>query len=177
MKKPARKDIVNYVKEDRLHLIVVGQSGPISCESGGTELKKATKQNDPDNSFSEDEEVLEEVQELPEVLAARKTKFRTSVSAEVYGQFNIQQTNWTPRVIAKSDEQTKRILTYMDKSFIFQNVDDDDRQVVADAFEIKEFEDQQTIIKENDDGDYFYVTGISIILQIGYPIIPIISHF
>lgn len=55
-------------------------------------------------SFSEEEELLEDVIELPEVLAATKTKFRTSVSAEVYGKFNIQNTNWTPRVIAKSDE-------------------------------------------------------------------------
>lgn len=55
-------------------------------------------------SFSEDEEVLEDVIDLPEVIAATKTKFRTSVSAEVYGKFNVQNTSWTPKVIAKSDE-------------------------------------------------------------------------
>ncbi len=45
----------------------------------------------------------------------------------------------------------------MDQSFIFQNVDEKDRQIIADAFEIKNYEPQTTIIKENDDGDYFYV--------------------
>lgn len=45
----------------------------------------------------------------------------------------------------------------MEKSFIFQNVDENDKQTVANAFEIKDFESNTSIIKENDDGDYFYV--------------------
>jgi len=45
----------------------------------------------------------------------------------------------------------------MAKSFIFQNVDDNDKKVVADAFEIMEFADESLVIKENDEGNYFYV--------------------
>ena len=54
----------------------------------GTILNKiaGNKEKNLNNSFSDEEDELEdEAQELPEVNTARKSKFRTSVSAEVYG--------------------------------------------------------------------------------------------
>jgi cAMP-dependent protein kinase regulator len=72
---------------------------------------------------------------------------RTSVSAEVYGQFNRKEVthrkfilkSFKARFIEKSQEQKDRIITRLMQSFMFSALDDKERDIVVNAMEEKKF--------------------------------------
>lgn len=81
---------------------------------------------------------------------------RTSVSAEVYGQFNKKE-DFQPRVIPKSEEQKERICQRLMQSFMFQALEDKERDIVVMAMEEKKYQPGDVIIKQGEDGGELYV--------------------
>lgn len=81
---------------------------------------------------------------------------RTSVSAEVYGNFNIKQA-FVPRVIPKTEDQIARIQTKVLKSFIFNNLDGRELKTVVDAMEEFTCKDKDIIIKQGDPGAVLFI--------------------
>jgi cAMP-dependent protein kinase regulator len=63
---------------------------------------------------------------------------RTSVSAEVYGAFN-KKGDYKAKVIAKNDDQVKRIKNRLSQAFMFSSLDERDQVIVINAFEEKTF--------------------------------------
>ena len=63
---------------------------------------------------------------------------RTSVSAEVYGNFN-KKSEFKARKISKNEEQVKRVRERLGKAFMFQCLDEKESQIVIDAMEVKKF--------------------------------------
>lgn len=61
---------------------------------------------------------------------------RAAVSAEVYGQFNKKE-NFKSRVIPKSEDQIQRIKARILQSFLFNNLESKDLNIVIDAMEEK----------------------------------------
>lgn len=64
---------------------------------------------------------------------------RAAVSAEVYGMFNKKE-DFQPRKIEKTDEQIQRIKARILQSFLFQNLEAKDLNIVIDAMEEKRVE-------------------------------------
>ena len=64
---------------------------------------------------------------------------RAAVSAEVYGAFNKKE-DFQARVIKKSEEQIHRIKARILQSFLFNNLDQGDLQIVINAMEEKSFQ-------------------------------------
>jgi len=116
--------------------------------------------NKQDNhSHSSEEEEHEEVEEIsPAIVSPTKStgKSRSSVSAEVYGQFN-KKGDFKPRVIAKTAEQKERILEKLSKAFMFANLEPKEKNVVIDAMEEVKVAKGDWVIKQGDDGDNIYV--------------------
>ncbi len=81
---------------------------------------------------------------------------RVSVSAEVYGQFNIKKA-FSPRIILKTDEQINRIKARMQECFIFSELDEKDLKTVINAFEEKKFQKYEKVIQQGDKGDILYL--------------------
>jgi len=108
------------------------------------ELAKADKKKQKQEIDSESEEGEEEEEEendktliLPEKLKG-PPKQRSSVSAEVYGLWN-KKGVYKPKVIPKSEEQKERIRKKINQSFIFQALDDNEKNIVIDSMDEKSF--------------------------------------
>ena len=93
---------------------------------------------------------------------------RDSVSAEAYGSFNKKEA-WTPVVIPKTEDQKARIIDKLNKSFMFQALEQKEQQMVVDAMQEKSFKyriyfylvkitsNGDTVISQGEDGDVLYV--------------------
>lgn len=96
---------------------------------------------------------------LPEDLAKKAAKGpRTSVSAEVFGQFNKKE-NFKPKVIQKSDTVKQAIMDKIEKAFMFSGLDAAEKQIIVDAMAEHHAITGEVIIREGDEGDSLYVVG------------------
>lgn len=98
---------------------------------------------------------------MDKLIEVRKSKQfgknqRSSVSAEVYGDFN-KKGIFTARVIKKSSEQKERIIQKTIKSIIFNSLDEKELNTVVDAMEERKFNTGDEIIKQGDNGDVLYL--------------------
>jgi hypothetical protein len=109
------------------------------------------------NNSSDDEYDEDEVVELPTAIKALP-KFRKSVSAEAYGQFN-KKGYFSARIIEKGDEANQVIKERLLHSFMFRALDDPDLDVVIAAMEEKIFNRNDTVIQQDEDGDELFVVG------------------
>ncbi|GLD93580.1 hypothetical protein PINS_up002172 [Pythium insidiosum] len=112
-----------------------------------------------DESESEDEEedrdALGEINEKPVAPKPIPKGRRTSVSAETIDPNNAK--HYERVVHPKSDEERARITKMVSENILFKSLDEKQHQIVLDAMFPKEFEPGETIIKQGDDGDNFYI--------------------
>ncbi|TMW64900.1 hypothetical protein Poli38472_009067 [Pythium oligandrum] len=111
-----------------------------------------------DESESEDDEESDAVGEINEKPAPPKPIVkgrRTSVSAETIDPHSAKQFE---RVIhPKSDEERQQITKMVAENILFKSLDEKQHEIVLDAMFPKDFEPGETIIKQGDDGDNFYI--------------------
>jgi len=120
--------------------------------------KSTASDKDDDASSSSGSEGAEEVGNLP-VMGKPQIKGpapRMSVSAEVFGKFNVEQA-YKPPVHPKSEDQKAAIREKMSKNFMFSCLNPKDKQAVLDAIVPVSYKQGETIIKQGDDGDNFYL--------------------
>ena len=111
----------------------------------------------PSSDEGEDEED-DFVDEIPQQLEQKFPKFRQSVSAEAFGQFN-KKVEFQPRVIEKDEETKEKIRERLNESFMFASLDDKDLKIVINAMEEKKYDQGDVIIKQGDDGDELFLVG------------------
>lgn len=81
---------------------------------------------------------------------------RTSVSGETFQPNKFD--DWTPTHYSeKSEEQLKRLAKSIGRNFLFNKLDDDNKRLVINSLEEKSVKKGTEIIKQGDEGDYFYV--------------------
>jgi cAMP-dependent protein kinase regulator len=94
------------------------------------------------NAYGEESDEDEEEEEVEELDSKKNSKpsqnFRTSVSAEAYGQFN-KKGNYKPKEIPKTKSQIERIKTRLSQAFMFSSLEERDQLIVIGAFEEKNF--------------------------------------
>jgi len=81
---------------------------------------------------------------------------RSSVCAEVYGNFNKKE-NFVPKIVPKTKEQIELITNRVKQSFIFSALEEKDLKTVVDAMEEKRFEKDDKIIEQGESGDVLYL--------------------
>lgn len=131
------------------------------------EMKKLKKKYDKE--FDHEEKVEsgsehdhdEDDDQVEEIIVAKKASIvkkgpRSSVSAEVYGSFNIKQV-FIPKVIPKTEDQIQRIHTKVLKSFIFNSLDERDLKDVVSAMEEHICVKDDTVIKQGDPGAVLFI--------------------
>jgi len=79
------------------------------------------------------------------------------VSAEAYGDWNKQKTNFEPPVYEKTPAQATRCLEILKQSFIFETIDEKSLDVLVKAMMKVEYKDGEKIITEGENGDYLFV--------------------
>ena len=79
-----------------------------------------------------------------------------SVSAEVFGKFNMQQ-EYTPPFYEKTPEQEAQIKLRMKGNFMFESLNPKDKKAVLGAIVPITKNAGDLIIKQGDEGDMFYI--------------------
>ena len=113
------------------------------------------KSENKSESESEDDEdsQLGDLSKNP--IKPKKIAPRTGVSAEAYGQFNKKE-DFVARIIPKTDGQIQRIKTSVIHSFLFNNLEPKDLEIVIGAMEEKRFKSGEYVITQGDRGDCLY---------------------
>lgn len=118
-------------------------------------LKLGKEEGEPEgvssSTSSDDDDYIDDHQiQLP------SNKFRTSVSAEAYGQWN-KRSDFRPRHIPKTNEQRQRIIEVIDKCFMFSSLEKIEKEVLILAFEERRFAPGDKVIRQGDDGNELFV--------------------
>lgn len=79
-----------------------------------------------------------------------------SVSAEVIGKFN-QEKEYVAPVYEKKPEERASITEKMEKNFMFNSLNPNEKQKIIDAVQAVTKKAGDVVIKEGDDGDNFYI--------------------
>lgn len=119
--------------------------------------KDETHAQTDDETDEDDEEndKFEEELNLKKQLNLKKGQ-RASVSAEAYGSFN-KKKEYVPREIQKSHDQLQRITSTLEKSFLFNTLDEKEKNTILLALEEKKLENGECVIKQGDQGDILYL--------------------
>jgi len=121
-------------------------------------LKQKTQStNSAGNDESYGSESEGELTELPVKLSTGPTTGpRMSVSAEVFGRFNLEK-EFKPPVHEKTDSQCDAIKLRMKNNFMFSSLNPKDSKAILQAIVPVKKAAGETIIMQGDDGDNFYL--------------------
>ncbi|GAV54191.1 hypothetical protein ZYGR_0AK06930 [Zygosaccharomyces rouxii] len=109
--------------------------------------------DDNDNNQSQFKRHLGNFRPLPTNFNAGR---RTSVSAETFQPGSLD--NWTPpHYVEKTPEQLDRLFKAVGGNFLFNKLDTDSKKLIINALEEKRVNKGTEIIKQGDEGDFFYV--------------------
>ena len=113
------------------------------------------KQSESENSSSEDSED-DYIEDLLPKITPKQMKPRSSVSAEAFGTWN-KKSDFTPRIILKTLEQEISIKSRLSKSFMFNALDDNEKDIVVKAVEERKFEPESMVITQGDNGSELFL--------------------
>ena len=85
-------------------------------------------------------------------------KKKMAISAESYGTYN-KLTEFKPPVIEKTQDQIHQIKSVLKMSFMFNQLDDKDLEIVINAMKIQKYSKGQVVIKQGDDGAELFIVG------------------
>lgn len=109
---------------------------------------------------SDDDELYDEYDEEQEFLQIKKQQanrgMRTSVCAEVYGEYNKKE-DFEPPVHPKSEDQKSRIFKKLNQNFMFSRLDESEKNIIVMAMQNKEVKEGDMVIEEGDEGNELFV--------------------
>lgn len=126
-------------------------------ETYSTQLQTALVKYEDDDDMEEEEEeddILPEMEEAPKAKAGGRRR-RSAVSAESMNPDEIK--NKPKKVVEKSDEARGRIWDKLKTNFLFSSLDGDAATDLINAVEEKTFKEGEVVMKQGDDGDFFYI--------------------
>jgi len=141
-----------------------GSAGALS-EKPPDQVKSAAASTEAPAALDEEEEEEDDdddvVDELPSP-SAYKSRQRASVSAEAYGDWN-KKKEFIPIMHEKTEQQEALIKEKLASSFMFCNLDDNDKKTIANAMKITEVAEGDKVINEGDEGDCLYVIASGVV--------------
>lgn len=90
---------------------------------------------------------------------------RTSIAAE---SIDLSKLRSSIKVVPKTEEESERILQILKQNVLFRHMDDEQLKTVQGAMTLVEKKENDTIIQQGDDGDYFYIIdngGVDVYLK------------
>ena len=124
-------------------------------EDGGAGSKSGASSSDSEGEeLDEVNDSLSPVKHQQQIQMAQRA--RTSVSAEVFGKYNIKAA-YVPKVIPKNQETKAKIARILRGAFMFMSLDEKDLAVVIDAMAERNVSAGEVVIKEGDPGDELYI--------------------
>jgi len=115
-------------------------------DSGGAQAAKSKRQ--------EQSKKRHEMRKKKAKTTAAPTKIK-NVAAKPIGNLD----KFVPPVFEKDQSDVKKIQVSLEANFIFENLDDNDLDILIKAFEKISVHKGNQIIKQGDAGDFFYIIG------------------
>jgi len=126
-----------------------GMDGTVAFRPGEAGSDHGASDDGSDEGMCEEEEAR--------LMQRANMARRKSVSAEGYDP-EAEDEDDEPHVVhGKSDEQRKRLTKVVEPMLLFKSLDADQFSQILDAMFEKVVEPGDVVIKEGDDGDYFYI--------------------
>ncbi|KAG7660463.1 PKAR [[Candida] subhashii] len=82
---------------------------------------------------------------------------RTSVSAEALNPAKLKSESWKPPVNNLSSSEEETLAANLKQNFLFKQLDPTSKRTVISALSSRKFPKDTVIIKQGDEGDYFYI--------------------
>lgn len=122
-----------------------------------TTKRKSTPPPNLTSDVSSTDSILQQQQQLSHPIPSRfNAERRTSVSGETLQPAHFD--DWTPEHYKeKTESQLKRLEKSIGKNFLFNRLDSDSKKLVINCLEEKHVKANDVIIKQGDEGDYFYI--------------------
>jgi hypothetical protein len=119
---------------------VVYHSPPYPQGAQNTKAFKEYQTNKESKDSSEEESggSEDEIEDSKMKVLPKNKQQRYAVSAEAYGAHN-KKSDYVPKVIEKDDDQKLRIRNKLEKAFMFQHLDEKEKEIVVNAMEEKIF--------------------------------------
>lgn len=128
-------------------------NSPSAHNNNASLTSQNSNNNNKISSSSNNSNSINEYHPLPAHFNAER---RVSVSGETLQPGNFD--DWTPEHYAeKTEAQLKRLEKSIGKNFLFNKLDSDSKRLVINCLEEKSVKKDHTIIKQGDEGDYFYI--------------------
>lgn len=114
--------------------------------------------NDPSPS-----EIKQEVRDKPKPLTNTKIPInfninrRISVSAEALNPDKFKSDSWKPPTNNLTDSQKSELSKTLQSNFLFKKLDGNSKKTVLSALTKKSYNKGDSIIKQGDEGDFFYI--------------------
>ena len=106
------------------------------------------------SSDEEDDDINEEIDKLV-IKRSSIVKKKNGIRAEVYNPDLAK--NFIARIIAKTENQSHSIRKILSRNFMFNGLSDKDKEIVVNAMEIKEYEANDFVIKQGEDGFELFI--------------------
>ena len=128
----------------------------ISAASDGDDKEDGTDDgtdDDDDDEKEEEEEKPKDDSSLPSSVTVAPRR-RTSIAAE---SLDLTKLSASINVVPKTDEEAERILQILQQNVLFRHMDKEQLNKVQGAMRLVEKKEADTIIRQGDDGDFFYI--------------------
>jgi hypothetical protein len=112
----------------------------------------------PETSPDEDGNIQDEEKAEEEWFAKKRAshmKKKMGISAEVYTPGNFK--DFKPRIVAKTALQEENIRKILSNNFMFNGLDEKDQKIVINAMEIKEYNPDDFVIRQGEDGNELFI--------------------
>lgn len=119
--------------------------------------------HDPTDPGPTDPAHAEEARDKPQPLSNTKipvnfnVRRRTSVSAEALNPDKFKSDSWKPPTNSLSENQKFELAKTLQTNFLFQKLDANSQKTVLSALTKKTYKKGDEIIRQGDEGDYFYI--------------------
>mmetsp|Transcript_122479 Transcript_122479/g.280720 ORF Transcript_122479/g.280720 Transcript_122479/m.280720 type:complete len:341 (+) Transcript_122479:94-1116(+) len=124
------------------------------CSGEGVKASELATEIDPERDDSAEESADDDddyVDELPPPASYLKKGPRSSVSAEAYGAWNQKATNFTAPVYPKGPAVEQRLRNSLQRSFMFNSLDEKDLAQVIGAFKQMDVKPGGMVIQQGDE--------------------------
>lgn len=119
------------------------------------QVNKSKSEKRSHHSFASSDEEFDDAQDSKVANRISVVKKKNAISGEGYNPDAAK--DFKARVIEKSESQSQSIRKILSRNFMFNGLSEKDKEVVVNAMEIKEYQPEEFVIKQGDNGAELFI--------------------
>mmetsp|Transcript_27327 Transcript_27327/g.20459 ORF Transcript_27327/g.20459 Transcript_27327/m.20459 type:complete len:310 (+) Transcript_27327:68-997(+) len=153
---------LEFLRHEAKRLEILLKEAEEKKKDGGS-VDNAADDRGSEHETDQEDEDEDYVEILPEKINNKYKKGpRGSVSAEAFGVYNKKE-DFKAREVAKSADVCEKIVARLNMTFMFQALDESEKDIVVKAMEERRVVPGEFVIKQGEEGDNLYVVESGIL--------------